>query len=290
MKPVSAASMRLEAGTDLSEIGPDCYSLHLGGGDALYVNANASDLFGREPGSLLGPAFLDMVNHADRLGVARAIAVCVAAGRETSATFRLADAAGGRWFEMACRPAPRLRSGDGRPVALAVTRDISGRVALEEDLRRAREKAEGLSIAKSRFLANMSHELRTPLNAILGFSELLQSDAIRPVGPEREREYVSLIHGSARHLLAVLNDILDMSKIEAGKYEIVREPFDLAHALSTCCAMMRGQAETRGIDLRLGRMRELPEVNADERAVKQIVINLLSNALKFTEPGGQRRR
>jgi len=286
MNSVSAASMRLEAGTDLTEMGPDCYSLHLGGGEALHVNANATSLFGREPLSLLGAAFLDMVSHPDRVGVARAIAVCVGAGRETSACFRLAAAPAGRSFEMTCRPAPRLRDGDSRPVALAVTRDISARVALEEDLRQAREKAEGLSIAKSRFLANMSHELRTPLNAILGFSELLQSEAMRPIGPEREREYAGLIHGSARHLLSVLNDILDMSKIEAGKYEIVREPFDLSHALSACCAMMRGQAQTRGIDLRPVRLRDLPEINADERAVKQIVINLLSNALKFTEPGG----
>ena len=168
-----------------------------------------------------------------------------------------------------------------------MTRDISERFELEKDLRRAREKAEELSIAKSRFLANMSHELRTPLNAILGFSELLQADVIKPLTPERQAEYVGLIHGSAKHLLNVLNDILDMSKIEAGKYEILAEPFNLANALNTCCAMMRGQAATRNIELGVGDFADLPEIVADERAIKQVVINLLSNALKFTESGGR---
>ncbi|GIL03314.1 MAG: hypothetical protein BroJett030_32130 [Alphaproteobacteria bacterium] len=282
--------MGVGAGTDLSELGPDCYSLHRADGRARYVNANANRLFGRAGRTLLDGGFVAMIDAGDRAGFLDALRGCLDGQAETRARFHLAGAAAPgrwRWFEVTCRSAGGLADDDGVPLVLAVTRDVSERYAFEQDLRQAREKAEELNLAKSRFLANMSHELRTPLNAILGFSELLQAEMLKPLPPERQREYVGLIHGSAKHLLNVLNDILDMSKIEAGKYEILAEPFSLANALNACCAMMRGQAETRGIELVAGDFADLPEVVADERAVKQIVINLLSNALKFTDRGGR---
>ena len=280
-------------GTDLAEMGPDCYSLHGADGKAVYVNANAVSLFGCPPETLLENGFLTQIQVQDRVAAARAINDCLAKGHETRAQFRVqrpSDTKGharGRWYEMRCRPASAGLGGGAGGLALVVTRDISDRRLLEEDLRGAREKAESLSIAKSRFLASMSHELRTPLNAILGFSELLQSNAMEQMPAGRQKEYIGLIHSSANHLLNVLNDILDMSKIEAGKYEIVPEPFNLANALLGCAAMMRGQAQTREIELVAADMSDLPEISADERAVKQIMINLLSNAVKFSEPGGR---
>jgi cell cycle sensor histidine kinase DivJ len=132
----------------------------------------------------------------------------------------------------------------------------------------------------------MSHELRTPLNAILGFSEVLQSEHMNKMPPERTREYIGLIHNSSNHLLNVLNGILDMSKIESGKYEVIPEPFDLSHAVRSSCEILRGQAEQKNIELFIHDMGTLPEVTADRRAIKQIMINLVSNAVKFTEAGG----
>ena len=280
-------------GVDLTELGPDCYSLHGADGRAYYVNSNARGLFGCRPEDLMDAGFLAQIHVQDRVAAARAISDCLAEGVEKHVQFRVQRAHGpldrtqGSWYLMHCRPAGKAAIDVDVPLALVVTRDISERRMIEEDLRIAREKAESLSIAKSRFLASMSHELRTPLNAILGFSELMQSSAMEQMPAGRQKEYTGLIHSSATHLLNVLNDILDMSKIEAGKYDIVCEPFKLANTLAACCAMMRGQAQTRQIELLLGDSSDIPEVNADERAIKQILINLLSNAVKFAEPGGR---
>ncbi|MCG6859150.1 MAG: PAS domain-containing sensor histidine kinase [Salaquimonas sp.] len=293
MTSYSGLAGRLKQGTDLAEMGPDCYSLHGADGKAHYVNANALDLFGCRPDELLGDGFLSQIQVLDRVGAACAISDCLAEGTEKNVQFRVQRAHGpleptqGRWYLMHCRPSDAVIEGVEGRLALVVTRDISERRMLEDELRIAREKAESLSIAKSRFLASTSHELRTPLNAILGFSELMQSSAMDRMPAGRRQEYVGLIHNSATHLLNVLNDILDMSKIEAGKYEIVPEPFDLATALTGCCAMMRGQAQTREIELVTSDLVDLPEIIADERAIKQVVINLLSNAVKFAETGGR---
>ncbi|MFZ1813235.1 MAG: PAS domain-containing sensor histidine kinase [Rhizobiaceae bacterium] len=273
-------------GLDMAALGPDCYSIHSADRHALHVNANCQQVFGCPPGDLADDGFMNAIHVHDRVPVARAFDDCMAAGSPTMAQFRAyprPSRSVAQWFEIRCTRIER----EGQAFVLAVTRNISDLRALEEDLRDAREKAESTNIAKSRFLANMSHELRTPLNAILGFSELLQSDVMQKMPPERHKEYVGLIHNSASHLLNVLNDILDMSKIEAGKYEIFPKPFDISATMSSCCAMMRGQAETRNILINCQDAPDLPEVTADERAIKQILINLLSNAVKFSEDGGK---
>jgi len=149
----------------------------------------------------------------------------------------------------------------------------------------ARTAADAANQAKSRFLANMSHELRTPLNAVMGFADIMRNRLFGPL-PDRYAEYAQLIHESGAHLLELINDVLDMSKIEADRYRLQREAFDAREAVSGVLRLMRTQAEEAGVDVR----GELPEgalaVEADKRAVKQIVLNLLSNALKFTPRGG----
>jgi cell cycle sensor histidine kinase DivJ len=189
------------------------------------------------------------------------------------------------WVEMRCRP---VIGADGNVVAVvAVTHDISARRTEESDLREAREVAERASLAKSQFLAHMSHELRTPLNAIIGFSEILEKDVIPDLDIVRQREYAKLIHASGQHLLDVVNSILDMSKIESGSFEIFAETLDVAPLVQSCCHMMRSQAEERGIALAHGDLSGLPEISADRRALRQILLNLLANAIKFTDRGGR---
>jgi len=150
----------------------------------------------------------------------------------------------------------------------------------------ARSQAEAANHAKSEFLANMSHELRTPLNAIIGFSEIIAHELFGPIGNDRYRDYMKDIHKSSLHLLSIINDVLDMSKIEAGKLELSKEPLDLQREIGEVVRMMRERAESRGIELLTTPSDEAAEVRADERAIKQIFLNLLSNAIKFSTEGG----
>ncbi|HEY3889729.1 MAG TPA: ATP-binding protein [Caulobacteraceae bacterium] len=146
-------------------------------------------------------------------------------------------------------------------------------------------RAEGANKAKSEFLANMSHELRTPLNAINGFSEIMVGEMFGAMGDKRYREYAQDILSSGQHLLALINDILDMSKIEAGKMNLRFEPMQLAEVVEDAVRLMRNRADAGGLTLEAD-LPALPEIEADYRAIKQVILNLLSNALKFTPAGG----
>jgi two-component system cell cycle sensor histidine kinase PleC len=148
-------------------------------------------------------------------------------------------------------------------------------------------KAERSADSKSAFLANMSHELRTPLNAINGFSEILVNEMYGPLGHKRYREYVRDILTSGQHLLDMINDILDIAKIEAGKMTIDPKPIDLVDPVDAAVRMIRRKAEDKGVTMSLQAENGLPEVDADHRAVRQMVLNLLSNAIKFTDDGGR---
>ena len=154
-----------------------------------------------------------------------------------------------------------------------------------EELLVAKQAAEDASRAKDNFLAHMSHELRTPLNAILGFSEVIRDQLLGRDAGARYRDYAADIHGSGTHLLNLVNDILDLSKIEAGKFELYKEMIDGGHIVEECVSMMRTAAENGGVDLQLVPPPKVPLL-VDERAFKQIVLNLLSNAVKFTPAGG----
>ncbi|HMN84509.1 MAG TPA: ATP-binding protein [Bauldia sp.] len=156
--------------------------------------------------------------------------------------------------------------------------------AVSDDSRRRAEEA---NLAKSRFLATMSHELRTPLNAILGFSEVMKSEVLGPMANPAYREYAADIHTSGQHLLDLINEILDLSRIEAGRYELYEEPVNLVAIVEECRHLLQLRAHNKAIAFTEHYTRALPRLWADDRAVRQIVLNLLSNAIKFTPTGGE---
>ncbi len=192
----------------------------------------------------------------------------------------------GHWVEVT-----HSRTSDGGVVITCI--DITAHKEREESLRRtsrealgAKETAEIASRAKSEFLANMSHELRTPLNAVIGFSEIIKDGLMGDSPNENYCAYASDIHNSGKHLLELINDILDMSKIEAGKLDLVEEELDILKSVESCIVLVRERAEKSKITLEISVPGDMPKFRADLRKIKQILINLLSNAVKFTEPGG----
>jgi signal transduction histidine kinase len=208
-------------------------------------------------------------------------------GRMGSAEVRLRHKDGHFvWAEIRCRPA-QMSLGEPADI-VAVTRDIAERKGHERALVEARDAALDASRAKSRFLANMSHELRTPLNAIIGFSEVMTREMFGSLG-SRYQEYSRLIHESGSHLLELINSVLDMSKIEAGKFELFEELFDLEETAESAVRVLKIPAERGSVALTLAVQPGARLVFADRRAVKQILVNLLSNGVKYTPSGGQVR-
>ncbi|MCB1528889.1 MAG: HAMP domain-containing histidine kinase [Hyphomicrobiaceae bacterium] len=151
----------------------------------------------------------------------------------------------------------------------------------------ARRRAESANMAKSRFLATMSHELRTPLNAIMGFSEVMKTEILGPISNPTYKDYAGSIHDSGRHLLNLINEILDLSRIEAGRYELHEEPIRLTDVAEDCCRLLKLRSDSKGLAVLEDLDFNLPQVWADERAIRQVCLNLISNALKFTPKGGR---
>jgi two-component system cell cycle sensor histidine kinase PleC len=175
--------------------------------------------------------------------------------------------------------------GVGTPISLlrAMTDHMTAKT---DELLVASRRAEEANRAKSQFLATMTHELRTPLNAIIGFSELIRDQHLGPVGNARYAEYASDIHFSGCHLLGVIRDVLDMARIDAGKVELQEGPFDLDACIGSALRLIAAQAAQGGIDLRVQVDPGLPQVKADPLRLKQVLLNLLTNAVKFTDAGG----
>ena len=275
----------------------DVISRHRRNGEVEFISPAAELMFGAPVSGLTGHGLFDRVHVADRPAFLTAMADA-ARGEVRSVEFRvrcdgavkLADARAPSfiWIEMRCKP---LQQSAGAPLpdhaeVVAVLRDVTERKRHEEALATARVEAEKADAAKSRFLATMSHELRTPLNAIIGFSEMIVQERELALDVAKRTEYAKLIHDSGKHLLSVVNGILDMSKMESGNFEIAAELFEPRDAILSCCDLMALKAREGGIDLVISAAEQLPAMVGDQRALKQILLNLLSNAIKFTERGG----
>ena len=262
------------------------------------VSAACESMLGLPRHELVGRGLFDRVHVADRPAFLKLIADAAHVDATLTGTVRMR--AGG--LQMDAGGTPTLRhawieiraksiASEGRRMhagacVVAILRDVTVARQHDLDLERAHRASEQAILAKDHFLANMSHELRTPLNAIIGFSEMLGSRTMRPIDPDKQREYATIIHGSGQHLLAVVNSILDMSKIQSGTFAILPEPFAVAPLIDQCCDMVRLQAQTGHISLTRDLPENLEDIVGDKRACKQILINLLSNAVKFTPQGG----
>lgn len=276
----------------LAENANDMITRHDERGRVVFASQAVQQLLGEPAQKVLGDGLFERVHVADRPAYLTALSRCQSNNEAMAVEFRVRRAGAGEagrytWVEMRCRP---MRPMEGakleKPGIVSITRDISDRKAQEAELLRARDEAESASRAKTQFLASMSHELRTPLNAVIGFSEILNRELFGALGEARYRDYARLIHESGEHLLNVVNGILDMSKIEAGKFKIVKEPFDVASLVNSCCDIMRHTAEQKSLTLEVDVAPAIPELAADKRACKQMLLNVIANAIKFTEPGG----
>ena len=263
------------------------------GGSVIFASPAAEPLFGTPITELVGSELFERVHVADRPAFRATLAGAAGSGDVRSFKFRIQRNVGaGRpgqfvWVEMRCRPfecAPVGYEKTDQNV-VAVLRDISERMTHEDALETARLQSERASAGRSRFVATIGHELRTPLNAIIGFSEMLTNSAVK-ISASDQVEYAKLINGSGRHLLSIVNSMLDASKIEAGHFEVARERFVPGPAIENCVDLLALQAREAGIVLRLRLAQNLPELAADKRAFSQILINLISNAVKFTPRAG----
>ena len=229
--------------------------------------------------------FLTLV-HPDDLGLIGDNLRSVQDGRSYAMDFRIVDAHG-EVRHLHAMGTPEFDD-SGTPVAVdGIIQDITDRKQMEQALRDARDAAERGSRAKSEFLANMSHELRTPLNAIIGFSEIMREEILGPVTVPKYREYLGDIHNSAQHLLLIINDILDIARIEAGRVELKEARIDLKRMIDECARMLRGRVADAGLKLETNFESVAPWCIGDERLLRQVLLNLTSNAIKFTPSGGR---
>jgi cell cycle sensor histidine kinase DivJ len=277
----------------------DVISRHRRNGAVQFISPAVEAMLGTQVARLLGHGLFERVHVADRPAYLTALSDAGRGGEARSVEFRLRrePSRGERgqhqvdfiWVEMRCRPLePASQPATGSEAeVVAVMRDVTDRKLQEQALDLARTAAEQADAAKTRFLATMSHELRTPLNAIIGFSEMIVQEDALMLDAARRREYAQLINDSGQHLLSVVNGILDMSKMESGNFEISPEPFAPRAALINCCCLLALKARESGIDLVTRTPEDLPDMTGDPRAFKQVALNLVSNAIKFTERGGQ---
>jgi PAS domain S-box-containing protein len=257
-------------------------------GRILSLNEPAERLFGYHQNEIAGESLLMLLSPQSH--------------PETTA--RLESLSRGGEAEAAFRPLPvvgRDRDGASIPLALtlarigpseapqfcALARDLSRERETERRLIAAREAAEAASAAKTDFLAQVSHEIRTPLHAILGFAEVMLEERFGPVGNERYKDYLKDIHASGGHVMSLADDLLDLSKIEAGKLELAFAAVDANSVIRECVSLMQPQAARERVIMRVSLHDRLPRVMVDERSLRQIMLNLMSNAVKFNEPGGQ---
>jgi PAS domain S-box-containing protein len=255
-------------------------------GRVLTANRSAQALFGYDGREMSELSLGDLVAAESRGPVLDALA-------------RIARSSDARSLDAGREAIGRVRQGGLVPLYVTigriehgeklcvVLRDITAWKRSEEELINARQEAEKASAAKSEFLAKISHEIRTPLNAIIGFSEVMMDERFGPIGNERYQQYLKDIHASGGHLISLLNDLLDLSKIEAGKLDLTFSTVNLNDVVQQCVAVLQQEANRQRVIVRTALNPNLPPIVADARSVRQIALNLLSNSVKFTGPGGQ---
>ncbi|MEX0760331.1 MAG: ATP-binding protein, partial [Tistlia sp.] len=248
-----------------------------------FVSSRVQEATGRHPRSLIGHTLNDL--FVDESGALAAIRPTAPQPfRDIEATVCHSDGSE-RVFRLSAVPVYARATGSFIGFR-GTAQDVTDRVSREAELLQSRDEAEAASRAKSEFLATVSHELRTPLNAIIGFSELMTAETFGPLGSPSYKEYSGDIHQSAQHLLELINDILDVSKIEAGRTELEEDTIDPAAIAKSALRLVTDRAQHNGISLNLALPLGLPLLYGDGRAVKQILLNLMSNAVKFTPEGG----
>jgi PAS domain S-box-containing protein len=252
----------------------------------LYVNARFTELFGGSAEELVGRP-IEVMGANDINGEGKVL-MEAAVLRDDGEPFEYET--GGKdgrvfWVEVRVKTVQKLANGDFRWVV--ISRDVSERRHVHDELQRAKEQAEASNRAKGDFLANMSHELRTPLNAIIGFSELIEQGVAQTGWTDSYAEYLADVSGSGRHLLDLINTILDLSKIEAGQLQLDLEPVDLCDLTRTSLSLVSGMAHDGHIKVATDIPLECPSVRGDFLKLKQVLLNIFSNAIKFTPPEGK---
>jgi cell cycle sensor histidine kinase DivJ len=262
-------------------------------GEILLASRSSEVLFGCPRYQIAGTRLSERLHIMDRPAFLTAFADVAQDGRSRTVELRVrqedpharSNVPRFVWAEVQLSPIIEDRVAGDRNDVIALIRDITARKDAEAAMAEARRVAEDASQAKSRFLATIGHELRTPLNAVVGFSEMMSSGIGGELSPTHQ-EYAGLIQKSGKHLLEVVGMLLDMSRIEAGKFEIQAESMDPAEVVPACLAMVESLAQERHVKLVSDIEGDLPMMTADERVCRQIMINLLSNAIKFSHDGG----
>jgi two-component system, cell cycle sensor histidine kinase DivJ len=268
---------------------PGLVTVHNERGHVVTVSGRDRETLGQKLRPLEGQSFIDQIHVSDRILFLQAIDRLRQGENAATVNIRfeaLCESTTGQFLHRRLYLSA-LRKEEGALSGFFVQMmDNAEEEALKNEL--ANRAAETISAneAKSRFLAAVSHELRTPLNAVLGFSEILLGEYFGKLENDRQREYVGLINQSGVHLLGVVNTMLDMSKIEAGHYELICEHFRVAEVAEACDGMLSLQAKNKGVTLTSRVSRDAGEVYADRRAIQQVMINLIGNAIKFTNAGG----
>jgi two-component system, cell cycle sensor histidine kinase DivJ len=266
---------------------PGLVTLHNTRGEVVQVSGADHADFTRKIGDVSGKGFISRIHVADRIAFLDAVDSLRRGEARSQLELRFDCPGEASQFVHVAVALSAERDAEGAFAGMLIqTRDISAEVADYFRANAVVEEAESANASKTRFLAAVSHELRTPLNAIIGFSDILSREMFGSFSDERQREYVGLIHQSGEHLLSLVNTMLDMSKIEAGRFEVFVEAFPIGDVIDSCDAMLRLQAANRRITLTRRLARGPDEVVADRSAVQQILINLVGNAIKFTDPGG----
>ncbi len=270
----------------MAEEASDIIMFYAPGGRILFASNALQTVLQRSPDEIEAGKFFDLV-HPDDRDEALKVRRRPKPDEVLMAVYRIMRGDGQYiWLETTTRGVFDENSGEYKNL-ISVSRDVTLRRMHEFEMHAARERAEAANRAKSTFLANMSHELRTPLNAIIGFAELMRQGMFGALGSPRYEEYATLIYDSGQLLLDLISDVLDMAKIEAGKLDLNMEHVDVNGAIEDCARLLRHRADANRITLAVALPDDHVSLVADRRAFKQVVLNLLSNALKFTPPGGR---